>query len=263
MRAHFCMETPIAYAAGEGIAIHLAPPVLGHVFGVPLTSTMLTAWLTMVLLIALTALLRKKLALIPGKVQVAVELLVGGAFDYISDVLEDKSMAKRYFPLIMTIFVFVLALNWIGLLPGFTAFGLLGENHGAKEIIPFFYPAHTDLNMTIALAIVAFFTIEIAGVISIGFFKYAGKFINFSSPLNFLIGIIELFSELARLISFSFRLFGNIFAGKTLLLIAMFFVPLILPVPILAFELFVGFIQAFIFAVLTLFFIKLATAEPH
>ncbi len=252
-----------AHAAGESISIHLAPPVLGHVFGIPLTSTMLTAWVTMVILIVVSILLSRKLTLIPGKVQIVAELLVGGAYDYISEVLESRTLARRYFPVIMTIFVFILALNWIGLLPGITGFGLMGENHGKEEIMPFFYPAHTDLNMTIALAVIAFFFIEIAGVMAIGLWKYVGKFINFSSPLNFLIGIIELFSELARLISFSFRLFGNIFAGKTLLLIAMFFVPLILPVPILAFEIFVGFIQAFIFAVLTLFFIKLAIAEPH
>jgi F-type H+-transporting ATPase subunit a len=252
-----------AYAAGEGIAIHLAPPVLGHVFGVPLTSTMLTAWVTMAILIIGSVLLSRNLRLVPGKGQIIVESLVGGVYDYIADVLESRDLAKRYFPVIMTIFLFILSLNWIGLLPGITGFGLVGENHGNTELIPFFYPAHTDLNMTIALSVIAFFFIEIAGVLTIGFTKYAGKFINFSSPLNFLIGLIELFSELARLISFSFRLFGNIFAGKTLLLIAMFFVPFVLPVPILAFEIFVGFIQAFIFAVLTLFFVKLAIAEPH
>jgi F-type H+-transporting ATPase subunit a len=253
----------IAEAAGDGISIHLAPPVLGHVFGVPLTSTMLTAWLTMTLLIGASFLLSRRLRLVPGKIQIIAETVVGGVYDYMSDVLESRSLAKRYFPVIMTIFLFILSLNWIGLLPGITGFGLMGENHGKSELIPFFYPAHTDLNMTIALAVIAFVFIEVAGVMAIGLWKYAGKFINFSSPLNFLIGIIELFSELARLISFSFRLFGNIFAGKTLLLIAMFFVPFILPVPILAFEVFVGFIQAFIFAVLTLFFIKLAIAEPH
>jgi F-type H+-transporting ATPase subunit a len=252
-----------AHAAGEGISIHLAPPVLGHIFGIPLTSTMLLTWLTMALLILGAFMVRRSLSLIPGKVQLVVETIVGGVFDYMADVLEDRALAKRYYPVIMTIFVFILALNWIGLLPGITGFGIHGMNHGEEGLIPFFYPAHTDLNMTIALAVIAFVFIEVAGVIAIGFFKYAGKFINFSSPLNFLIGIIELFSELARLISFSFRLFGNIFAGKTLLLIAMFFVPFILPVPILAFEIFVGFIQAFIFAVLTLFFIKLAIQEPH
>jgi len=266
MRAHFMLLGNFihtAEAAGDGIAIHLAPPVLGHFFGIPLTSTLVTSWTVMILLIVSTFLLSRRLKLIPGKGQIVVETLVGGVFDYIADVLESRDLAKRFFPVIMTIFVFILSLNWFGLLPGITGFGIYGESHGESGLIPFFYPAHTDLNMTIALAVIAFFFIEISGVLAIGFFKYAGKFINFSSPLNFLIGIIELFSELARLISFSFRLFGNIFAGKTLLLIAMFFVPLILPVPILAFELFVGFIQAFIFAVLTLFFIKLAIADPH
>jgi F-type H+-transporting ATPase subunit a len=255
----------IAHAAGEGISIHLAPPILGHFWGIPLTSTMLTAWLTMVVLIVAAFLIRRRLVLIPGKLQIVAESLIGGAYDYVADALESKTMANRFFPFIMTIFVFILAMNWIGLLPGVDAIGIYGESHGSEEqsLIPFFHPVHTDLNMTIALAIIAFVAIELSGVIIIGLFKYAGKFINFSSPLNFLIGIIELFSELARLISFSFRLFGNIFAGKTLLLIAMFFVPFILPVPVLAFELFVGFIQAFIFAVLTLFFIKLAIEAPH
>ena len=97
----------------------------------------------------------------------------------------------------------------------------------------------------------------------LGALKYASKFISFKSPLSFVIGIIELISEMARIITFSFRLFGNIFAGKVLILVLMAFVPLILPVPLLAFEVFVGFIQAAIFALLTLFFIKIAVEEPH
>lgn len=253
----------IAYAAEEGIAIHLAPPVVTHLFGVPVTSTLLTAWLTIVVLVVLALLFRRTLSLIPGKVQVLVEVLVGGVYDYVKDVLASETLTKRYFPLIISIFIFILAQNWIGLLPGVDAIGYRGEHEGMKTFIPFLHPVNTDLNMTIALAVIAFVTIELAGVLAIGVWKYTGKFINFHSPLSFLIGIIELFSELARLISFSFRLFGNIFAGKTLLLIAMYFVPFVLPVPVLAFEMFVGFIQAFIFAMLTLFFIKLAVEEPH
>jgi F-type H+-transporting ATPase subunit a len=197
--------------------------------------------------------------MLPGKVQSMAEMLVGGILDYMTDVLENRKMASMYFPIVATIFIFVLALNWFGLLPGVTAIGL---NHDGG-FTPLLYPAATDLNITIAFAIVAFLTIEIAGVVALGLFKYAGKFFNFSSPLAFIIGIIELISELARLISFSFRLFGNIFAGKTLLVVIIFFVPYIMPVPLYAFELFVGFIQAFVFAILTLFFIKLAVAEPH
>jgi F-type H+-transporting ATPase subunit a len=252
-----------AYAAEGGISIHLSAPVLGHFFGIPLTSTMITTWLTIILLTLFVVLFRSKLKMIPGKLQVIVELLIGGGFEYMAESLESKDHAKRFFPLIMTIFIFILALNWIGLLPGVDAVGIFKTVHDTHTLIPFLHPANTDLNITIGLAIVAFVSIELAGIAFLGIWKYGGKFINFSSPLAFLIGIIELFSELARLISFSFRLFGNIFAGKTLIVIAMFFVPFVLPVPILAFEMFVGLIQAFIFAVLTLFFIKLAIQEPH
>ena len=253
----------VAHAAEEGIAIHLSAPVLGHFFGIPVTSTLIMVWFTIVVLTLAALYVQRKLVLVPSKMQVAGELVVGGAFDYIAEALESRDLARRFFPLIMTIFIFILALNWIGLLPGVDSIGIMREAHETLALVPFLHPANTDLNVTIALALIAFVSIEISGVLFLGFFKYAGKFINFHSPLAFLIGIIEFFSELARLISFSFRLFGNIFAGKTLILIAMFFVPFVLPVPLLAFELFVGFIQAFIFAVLTLFFIKLAIAEPH
>ncbi len=249
-----------AYAAEEvGIHVALKPYVVGHFLGVPITATLLTTWLTMIILISSAFVVRKRLALVPGKLQNAAELLVGGVFDYMSDVLESRPLALKYFPIVMTIFIFVLSLNWIGLLPGVTSIGYTHDGH----FTPFLYPAATDLNITVAFALIAFLTIEIAGFATLGIIKYGGKFINFSSPLAFIIGLIELISELARLISFSFRLFGNIFAGKTLLVVIMFFIPYVVPVPLIAFEVFVGFIQAFIFAILTLFFIKLAIAEPQ
>ena len=207
--------------------------------------------------------LRNRLKAVPGKLQSVFEMLIGMVFDYMSDVLESRVLARKYFPVVMTIFVFILSLNWVGLLPGVTSIGYYEMVDGAKHLIPFLYPPATDLNITIAFAIVAFFTIEVAGVVAIGLVKYSGKFLNFHSVGGFALGLLELISELARLVSFSFRLFGNIFAGKTLLIVAIFFVPYIIPVPIMAFEVFVGFIQAFVFAILTLFFIKLAVQEPH
>lgn len=251
---------PIAHAAEEaGIHVALKPYILGELFGVPITATLVTTWLTMLILIVGAYYFTSRPTLIPKKIQSVAEMIVGGIYDYMSDVLESRKLALKYFPVVTTIFVFVLALNWVGLLPGVTSIGFNHDGH----FTPLFYPAATDLNITIAFAIVAFLTIEIAGVVALGLFKYAGKFINFKSPLAFIIGLIELISELARLVSFSFRLFGNIFAGKTLLVVVMFFVPYILPVPLYAFEVFVGFIQAFVFAILTLFFIKIAVAEPH
>jgi F-type H+-transporting ATPase subunit a len=251
-----------AYAAEEkaGLSVHLDPYIVGYVGDVPITATLITVWLVMVLLIALAFTVKSRLALIPGKLQSMFELIIGGAYDYVLDVLENKQVTDRYFPVIATIFIFILGINWVGLIPGVGAFGFYDENH---HLIPLLYPGATDLNITIGLALVAFVTIEVAGVLAIGVWKYEGKFINFRSPMGFVLGLIELISELARLISFSFRLFGNIFAGKTLLLVVMFFVPYLLPVPIYAYELFVGVIQAAVFAILTLFFIKLAIEEPH
>ena len=245
--------------AKEGISVHLNPYIVGYVGDVPITATLITVWLVMLLLVALAFRVRSKLSLIPGKLQSIVEAGIGGGYDYIYDVLGDRKAADKYFPVIATIFIFILGINWIGLIPGV---GAIGSYHDG-QLVPWLYPGATDLNITIGLTLVAFFTIEIAGVLGIGVWKYAGKFINLHSFMGFVIGLIELISELARLVSFSFRLFGNIFAGKTLLLVTMFFVPYVLPVPIYAYEVFVGLIQAAVFAILTLFFIKLALEEPH
>ncbi len=254
--------------AAEGLSIHLAPDSVATLFGIPVTNTLLTVWLTMAILLLVALVVNTRLSLVPGKLQNVVELLIVSVFDYMSEVLESTSLARRFFPLVMTIFIFILLMNWVGLLPGVDSIGIYKDVESHEEVVsklvPFFHPPATDLNITIAFALVAFFAIELAGVTILGFFKYVGKFINFRSPLAFVIGIIELLSEMARLISFSFRLFGNIFAGKTLLLVVMFLAtPYVLPVPLIAYELFVGFIQAFIFAILTLFFIKLAIEEPH
>lgn len=264
--------------AAEGISVKLSPYIVGHIGTMPVTATMLTTWLSMCILIVVAFFVRHQLATIPSKFQSIMELLVGGAYSYVEDTLESKTLAKKYFPVLMTVFLFLLAMNWTGLLPGVTSIGLyetvaVGEVHSAEAVKPHFtpllYPPATDLNLAVAFAFIAMIVIEFAGIAALGVFKYGGKFFNFSGHtigerlLNILVGLIELISELGRLVSFSFRLFGNIFAGKTLLTVSLFFFPLLLPVPILAYEVFVGFIQAGVFAFLMLIFIKLAVAEPQ
>lgn len=261
----------IAHAAETegGASMHLAPYVIGHIGGLPITASLMMAWTAMIVLVVVAFFAGRKPQLIPGKLQSMFEMVVGGVYDYMADVLEDRVLARKYFPIIMTIFLFILFMNWLGLFPGVTSIGWFDEK---GYLTPLLYPAATDLNITIGFAIVSFLVIEFAGITAIGLWKYGGKFINlrfltkpnFTNILGFLIGIIEFISELARLVSFSFRLFGNIFAGKTLIIVIMALAtPYLVPVPLLAYELFVGFIQAFIFAVLTLFFIKIAVAEPH
>lgn len=249
-------------AEAGGIHIALSPYVLGHVGALPITATLVTTWVVMGLLALWAVIFYRSLRLAPGSGQTAVELTLGGVYDYMRDVLESDALAQKYFPLIMTIFVFIASINLFGLLPFVGgAIGLHVPGH--EGLVPLLYPAHTDLNMTLAVALVAVLAIEFAGIAALGVFRYASKFINFHSAIGFTVGLIELVSEVARLITFSFRLFGNIFAGKVLILVALFFLPYLLPVPLLVYEVAVGIIQGAVFALLTLFFIKIAVTEPH
>ncbi len=225
----------------------------------PITNTLVAIWFSMFALIIFALFVRFTLRKVPGKLQAVVEALFEYVIDYMEEVLEDRKLARKLFPIVMTIFLFVLVSNWAEHLPIFeTIFTKSGDEHAAL-----LRSANTDLNTTLALAIISFFTVEIIGVSFLGFRKYFKKFINFSGFLPFVIGVIELISEIARLIAFSFRLFGNILAGMVLILVAKHFVPYLLPVPLMAFEIFVGFIQAAIFALLTLYFVKLAIMEPE
>lgn len=243
----------------SGINVVLKAEQLGTFLGLPITNSLLMTWVVMAVLIIFALVFRSKLALIPGKLQAGIEWLFEGVLNYMTETLEDEKLARKFFPLIMTIFLFLLVANELAFLPGVGSIGLM--EHG--ELIPLLRAPAADLNLTLALAIISFLTIEITGVVVLGLFKYAGKYVNFSSPVGFIVGLIELLSNLGRLISFSFRLFGNIFAGEVMILVAGFFAAYLLPVPLMAFEVFVGFIQAVVFSMLTLFFIKLSIMDPH
>jgi F-type H+-transporting ATPase subunit a len=129
------------------------------------------------------------------------------------------------------------------------------------EFIPLFRGINTDLNTPLAIAIISFLAVETWGIRSLGFFTYAKKFINFRGPVDFFVGILELISELVRLVSFTFRLFGNMFAGEVVILMFTFLTPLVVTLPFYGLELFVGVIQAFIFAILTLVFAVMAVSH--
>lgn len=239
----------------SGIHVVLKAEEVFNVFGFPITNSLLMTWITVALLIGFAFLIRKQLKMVPGKLQTAVEWLFSGILGYMAETLESEQLARKFFPLVMSIFLFVLVANELAFLPGVGSILVDG--------VPLLRAPAADLNLTLALAVIAFLTIEITGVVILGFFKYAGKYVNFSSFVGFLVGIIELVSNISRLVSFSFRLFGNVFAGEVMIAVAMFFVAYLLPAPLMAFEVFVGFIQAVVFAMLTLFFIKLAIMEPH
>jgi F-type H+-transporting ATPase subunit a len=245
----------------SGIQVILAPEVIGHIGSFAITNTLLTSWVVVVILLVVSVLIGSRLKMVPSRFQLLFEWLVGFIYDYVAETLESRDLARTFFPYLATIFLFIFTSNLIEFTPGIGSVGFFQPNGG---FIPLFRSVNTDLNVTLMLAILSFLTIEVTGFVVIGVAKYAGKFINFHNGfIGFFVGIIELFSELARVISFSFRLFGNVFAGEVLILVVTYFLPVIAPVPVMAFEIFVGFVQAAIFALLTLFFIKIAIMEPH
>lgn len=243
----------------SSIEVSLAPEPVTMIGSLPITNTLLTSWVSVLILLTLAIVLGSRLRMVPGKFQSLIESLILYMQGFVEETLEDPTWARRIFPLLLTIFLFILTSNLIEFTPGI---GSVGFYEGEK-FIPLFRSVNTDLNVTLALAIIVVFAIEIFGIIAVGFFRYAGKFFNFSSPLLFTVGIIEFVSEMSRFISFSFRLFGNVFAGEVLIAVVTYFAPYIVPVPLMMFETFVGFVQAAVFALLTLFFIKLAIADPH
>lgn len=131
------------------------------------------------------------------------------------------------------------------------------EEH-AGTFVPYFRAGTADLNTTIALALISVALTQIFGIKMLGI-PYFGKYINFSSPIMFFVGVLEFVLELAKIMSFAFRLFGNIFAGEVLLAVMMFLVPVVIPMPFYGLELFVGVIQALVFSMLSLVFFNLAT----
>jgi F-type H+-transporting ATPase subunit a len=130
------------------------------------------------------------------------------------------------------------------------------ENH--KIFVPYFRAGTADLNTTVALGLFSVVTTQVMGFSFLNF-KYFGKFINFSNPINFFVGVLEIISEVSKILSFAFRLFGNVFAGEVLLAVIGSIAPLVAPIPFYGLEVFVGFIQALVFSILSLVLFNVAT----
>jgi F-type H+-transporting ATPase subunit a len=242
----------------HAIHISIKAEELFHLGGFPVTNGVLLSFLILVLLGSAALLLRRKLALVPGMFQNTAETILEGTLSVMDGILGSRRESERYLPLIATIFFIVLFSNWFGLVPGVGSIMWHGE-----KTAPLFRAPSSDLNFTLALALITVITVNILGVVAIGAGPHIGKFLSFRSPLAFFTGILEFVSECARIISFSFRLFGNIFAGEVLLTVISFLLPYLVPVPFFFLEVFVGFIQAFIFAMLALVFTGMAVQEHH
>ena len=229
-----------------------------HLGGFTVTNSLLFAFLILIFLVIMGFVLRRKLSLVPKGFQNLIEMVIEAGLDLMDSVLGSRKRSEEYFPLVFTIFLFVLFSNWLGLVPGV---GSVVLNQAGGGTVPLLRSPSSDLNFTIALALIAVTFVNAIGVSVVGIKSRVSVFLNFESPVTFFTGILELISEFAKIISFSFRLFGNVFGGEVLLAILAFLVPYLAPAPFMILELFFGFIQAFIFAMLTLIFI--VTAISH
>ncbi|MDX1435808.1 MAG: F0F1 ATP synthase subunit A [Anaerolineales bacterium] len=281
--------------------ITLAPETVTTIGSFPITNTLIASWLAMIILFIVAFGVRRAVnsgELVPSGVTGAIEAIV--------EILHNMTEAtagkwtRQIFPWFATIFFFVLAVNWMELLPGVESIGVLdtshyhGEGHCelnelvggitlvtgdpdcSENIIPFLRVASTDLNFTLALALLSVIFTQIYGVRALGI-SYFTKFFNFKTMftvpmlgvIDFAVGLLELISEFAKILSFAFRLFGNIFAGSVLLLVIGSLVPVFVPSAILLLEFFIGAIQAIVFGMLTMVFMSQATqghgdhAEEH
>jgi F-type H+-transporting ATPase subunit a len=242
--------------------VSIKPEVIAHIGAFPITNSFVATVLASVLCGLFFWRVCRSLRFVPGRVQALVEFILEAFLGLCVSVAGERR-GRSLFPLIATIFLFVLFNKWLGLIPGFGTIGITEQTPQGTEFVPILRGGTTDLNMTLALALIAVTVPQVLGIRAIGARAYLGKFINFrEGPIGLVVGLLELISEAARLVSYSFRLFGNIFAGEILLVVIAFLVPFGVALPFLGLEVFVGAIQAFIFAILTLMFVTIAT-ETH
>jgi F-type H+-transporting ATPase subunit a len=294
--------------------ISIAAEPVFDLFGFTITNTLLSAWFTMLVLILGTWAITRKTKEVPGRWQGALEMIVEALFNLIEGAAGAK-LARKFFPIVATLFLFIITSNWLGLTPLYGGWGPLHHSehghpvqwlndsetvgiwvkeegsheedaHGGHEelytVIPMFRAPTTDLNVTIALALVAVIMTQYFGVKALGI-GYFGKFIAVGGVIkaftkkglgcagrigafgmgliDIFIGVVEMISEIAKIVSFSFRLFGNIFAGEVLLGVMAFLIPYIISLPFYGLEIFVGFVQALVFMMLAVAFFLVATTS--
>ena len=316
----------LVFLRGPTPNIALKPETLFSFGIVNVTNTIITSWIVVALIVVGVFLMTRRWELVPRGAQNVLEAILETFYNVVTGIAGEKN-GRRFFPVVATIFFFVLIGNWLSLTPVFNVIGLgQEEEHGfvmkqvdvgplpltyttlsgpghwkgdtidkedpqaaqkaeeekdkgnfVGELKPFLRSINTDLNTPLALAIMSAIFVEFWGISTLGFRTYGGKFVNiggvfrgllhlnfgevFQGIIDAFVGMLEFISETVRLVSFTFRLFGNMFAGEVVILMFTFLFPLVLTLPFYFLEILVGVMQAFIFAALTLVFGMMAVAH--
>jgi len=257
-----------------------AEPVF-HIGHFSVTNTLIASWFTIIVLVVLSLILTRKMKLIPGKRQAMAEAIVEGLLNFVESVA-GKKHARTLFTGVATIFLYVISNAYLALFPFFGSIGII-EHDG--KFAALFRAANTDVNVPLSIAIMSFIFVESWGMRALGVSHYLSEFINVRQMveglkellkgkigqgvmnivfgfINLFVGVLEIFSHLTRMLSFTFRLFGNMTAGEILILVSSFLIPLVFTIPFYGLELLIGLIQALIFSGLTLVFGTIAVS-PH
>ena len=273
------------YGASATFASSVKADYLFDIYGLPITNSMFTTWIfTAVIIILFRLLIWKDAKLVPSCGQQIIESIIDGLRGIFEPLMGEKAF-KGAFPLLLGFFSYILIMNWSGLLPGVGSIGLEQQADGTTKFVPFLRPANTDLNTTLALAIISF----------VAWIYFVGKYVGLKGFLKdtfgnkadkkeialpiyfslffvfFAVGCIDIVSILMRLLSLSFRLFGNNFGGEVLLenmhhlaIDLPRWASWIIPIPFYLLEMLIGLIQAFLFSLLTAVYIGLLTGhEEH
>jgi F-type H+-transporting ATPase subunit a len=283
----FGIEVP-SFMAVPKPHVELPSEGVFEVAGFPITNTLIASWLTVIVLAIVFYVCTRKMKLIPGRLQNLAEMAVEALLGFVKSAAGEKQ-ARLLFPGVATIFIYVITNAYLAMLPFFGTIGwnlppVVAGQEG--EFVPLFRSANTDVNVPLSIAVMSFIFIEFWGMKSLGTFHYLGEFFNFGQLgrgvkelfkgrirpaitniafgfINLFVGMLEAFSHLIRIVSFTFRLFGNMTAGEILLLVSAFLIPFVFTIPFYGLELLIGFIQALIFAGLTLVFGIIAVAPMH
>ncbi|MBI2595827.1 F0F1 ATP synthase subunit A [Candidatus Daviesbacteria bacterium] len=231
--------------------IVLKPEIIGQIGSLPLTNTLLVTWITMGFLVILSFLATRRIQKVPSGIQNFFEMVVELGFQTVEDLAHSKTAV--IFPIVMTFFLLIVMGNLLGLLPGFSTISFNGA--------PLLRSMNSDLNTTLALALVSAAATHILAVKYLGIKNYLIRWVSLN-PIFLFVGMLEIVSEFTKIMSLSFRLFGNIFAGEVVLATISNIAAFLLPLPFYFLEIIVGFVQAAVFMMLTLVFMVLLS-EKH
>jgi len=271
------IQNNITEQPSHDVTIYAEP--IFHIGNFQITNSLLTSWLAVLVIIIFSIVIRMKLKKIPGKIQHIFEVILEGALSLVDQVTNNRKISVKIFPLVFSLFIFILVNNWLGLLPILGSIGLVVKEGIHSVFVPFLRSGTADINTTLALGLMTVIGANIFGIFAIGLWKTFNKYVNLKAlalivtkvrkdpsmlivaPITFFVGILELIGEIAKIASLSFRLFGNVFAGEVLLASMGAIFAYIVPGPFLFLEIFIGLIQALIFALLATVYFTIASQD--